>query len=144
MILPVQITFRNMPWSDAVAARVEEEAEKLDEFYKRITSCRVMVEVPHRHHVLGDQVHIRIELGVPGDEIVVRHEPSLRRAVRRSGEQQWEKHIEANPQHKDVGVAVRDAFKAARRQLQDYSRRLRGQVKLHKAIPPLRKDKLLS
>ena len=144
MILPVQITFRNMPPSDAVAARVQEEAEKLDEFYKRITSCRVIVEVPHRHHVLGDQVHVRIELGVPQGEIVVRHEPSLRGAVRRSGEQEWEKHLEANPQHKDVEVAIRDAFKAARRQLQDYARRQRGQVKVHKAISPLRKGKLLS
>ena len=35
MIVPVQITFRNMPPSDAVAARVQEEAEKLDEFYRR-------------------------------------------------------------------------------------------------------------
>ena len=72
MILPVQITFRNMPPSDAVAARVQEEAEKLDEFYRRITSCRVIVEIPHRHHALGEQFHVRIELGVPGGEIVVR------------------------------------------------------------------------
>jgi ribosome-associated translation inhibitor RaiA len=84
MILTVQITFRNMPPSDAVAARVQEEAEKLDEFYRRITSCRVIVEIPHRHHTMGEQFHIRIELGVPGDEIVVRHEPSLRSAVRRA------------------------------------------------------------
>jgi ribosome-associated translation inhibitor RaiA len=83
MILPVQITFRNMPPSDAVAARVEEEAEKLDEFYSRITSCRVIVEIPHPHHTMGEQFHVRIELGLPGDEIVVRHEPSLRSAVRR-------------------------------------------------------------
>jgi len=66
MILPVQVTFRNMPPSDAVAARVQEEAEKLDEFYRCITSCRVIVEIPHRHHTLGEQVHVRIELGVPG------------------------------------------------------------------------------
>ena len=46
MILPVQITFRNMPPSDAVAARVQEEAEKLDEFYRRITSCRVIDRDP--------------------------------------------------------------------------------------------------
>ena len=142
MILPVQITFRNMPPSDAVAARVQEEAEKLDEFYKRITSCRVIVEAPHRHHVLGGQVHVRIELGVPGNEIVVRNEPSLHGAIRRSDEQEWEKHLEANPQHKEIYVAIRDAFKAARRQLQDYARRQRGQVKAHKAISRLRKDKL--
>jgi ribosome-associated translation inhibitor RaiA len=97
MILPVQITFRNMPPSDAVAARVQEEAEKLDEFYRRITSCRVIVEIPHRHHTLGEQFHVRIELGVPGGEIVVRHEPSLHSAVRRGDQEEWEKHLEANP-----------------------------------------------
>jgi ribosome-associated translation inhibitor RaiA len=133
MILPVQITFRNVPSSDAVAARVQEEAEKLDEFYKRITSCRVIIEVPHRHHMLGEQVHIRIELGVPGAEIVVRHEPSLHSAVQRSGGEEWEKHLEAHAEHKEIGVAIRDAFKAARRQLQDYARRQRGQVKVHDA-----------
>jgi ribosome-associated translation inhibitor RaiA len=66
MILPVQITFRNMTPSDAVAARVQEEAGRLDEFYRRITSSRVIVEIPHRHHTLGEQFHVRIELGVPG------------------------------------------------------------------------------
>ena len=136
MILPVQITFRNMQPSDAVAARVQEEAEKLDEFYKRITSCRVIIEIPHRHHALGGQVHVRIELGVPRDEIVVRNEPSLHGAVQRSDELEWAKHLEANPQHKDVYVAIRDAFKAARRQLQDYARRQRGQVKVHPETTP--------
>ncbi len=78
-----------MPPSEAIAARVQEEAEKLDEFYKRITSCRVIVEVPHRHHTLGEQVHVRIELGVPGGEIVVRNEPTLHSAVQRSSEEEW-------------------------------------------------------
>ena len=102
-----------MPPSDAVAARVQEEAEKLDEFYRRITSCRVIVEIPHRHHTLGEQFHVRIELGVPGGEIVVRHEASLHSAVRRGDEEEWQKHLEANPQHKDIDVVIRDAFKAA-------------------------------
>jgi hypothetical protein len=66
LIRPVQTTFRNVPPSDAVAARVQEEAQKLDEFYRRITSCRVIVEIPHRHHALGEQFHIRNELGAPG------------------------------------------------------------------------------
>jgi hypothetical protein len=140
MILPVQITFRNMPPYDKVAARVQEEAEKLDEFYRRITSCRV-IEIPHRHHTLGEQFHVRIELGVPGGEIVVRYEASLHSAVQRGDEEEWEKHLEAHPQHKDIDVVIRDAFKAARRRLQDYARRQRGQVKVHNAILPLRKDK---
>lgn len=144
MILPLQITFRNMPPSDAVAARVQEEAEKLDEFYRRITSCRVIIEAPHRHHKWGEQFHVRIELGVPRGEIVVRHEPSLRSAIQRGTEEAWMKHLEAHPQYKDINVVIRDSFKAARRRLQDYVRRQRGQLKAHNAIPPLRKDKLLS
>jgi hypothetical protein len=71
-------------------------------------------------------------------------EPSLHRAVRRGDEEEWQKHLEVNPQHKDIDVVIRDAFKAVRRRLQDYARRQRGQVKVHNAIPPLRKDKRFS
>jgi hypothetical protein len=86
----------------------------------------VIVEIPHRHHTLGEQFHVRIELGVPGGEIVVRHQPSLHSAVRRGDEKEWEKQLEANPQHKDIDVVIRDAFKAVRRRLQDYARRQRA------------------
>jgi hypothetical protein len=74
----------------------------------------------------------------------VRHEPSLHSAVRRGHEEGWQKHLEANPQHKEIDVVIRDAFKAVRRRLQDYARRQRGQVKVHNAISPLRKNKRLS
>jgi hypothetical protein len=68
----------------------------------------------------------------------------LHSGVRRGDEEEWEKHLEANSQHKDIDVVIRDAFKAAQRRLQDYARRQRGQVKVHNAIPPLWKDKRLS
>jgi hypothetical protein len=55
MILPVQATFRNIDASAAVAARVQEEANKLDKYFDRITSCRVIVEAPHRHHRRGER-----------------------------------------------------------------------------------------
>jgi ribosome-associated translation inhibitor RaiA len=91
MILPLQTTFRNVDASPAVAARVQEEAEKLGRYFDHITSCRVIVEAPHRHHLNGESFHIRIELGVPGKELVVAHEPTLMH------EQQSElhKHLEA-------------------------------------------------
>src|SRR5438309_3765164 len=144
MILPVQITFRNMPPSDAVAARVQEEAKKLDEFYRRITSCRVIIETPHRHHKWGEHFHVRIELGVPRGKIVVRHEPNLHNAMQGGTEEGWMKHIEAHPQYKNINLVIRDALKAARRRLQDYVRRQRGQVKVHNARSPLRKARRLS
>lgn len=128
---PVQITCRNMQPSDAVTARIHEEAAKLEEFFPRITSCRVIVEAPHRHHKFGELFHIRIDMGVPGREIVVSHEPSARGALSHEDEAALKKHIEIHPEHKDVYVAIRDAFASARRQLQDYAKRLRGEVKTH-------------
>lgn len=131
MELPVQITYRNMEPSDAVTARIEAEAAKLDEFFPRITSCRVVVEAPHRHHKWGELFHVRIELGVPGKELVVSHEPSPHATLSHDDEAALRKHIEIHPEHKDVYVVVRDAFGSARRQLQDYVKRLRGEVKAH-------------
>jgi len=117
--------------SEAVTARIHEEAAKLEEFFPRITSCRVVVEAPHRHHKFGELFHVRIEIGVPGREIVVSHEPSARAALSLEDEAAVKKHIEIHPDHKDVFVAIRDAFGSARRQLQDYAKRLRGEVKTH-------------
>lgn len=131
MELPVQITYRNMEPSDAVTARIEAEAAKLDTFYDRITSCRVLVEAPHRHHKRGELFHVRIELGVPGTELVVSHEPTPHATLSHDEEAALKKHIEVHPEHKDIYVAVRDAFGSARRQLQDYVKRMRGEVKTH-------------
>lgn len=124
--------------SEAVTTRVEAEAAKLDTFFDRITSCRVVVEAPHRHHKRGELFHVRIELGVPGTELVVSHEPSPPADLTRDEATHLSKHSEAHPEHKDVYVAVRDAFGIARRQLQDYAKRLRGEVKMHQQDPGTR------
>src|SRR6516164_3842933 len=108
MMLPVQTTFRNTDASPAVAAQVQEEADKLDKYFCRITSCRVIVEAPHRHHRHGEPFHIRIELGVPGKELVVTHEPNLKHEEQ--GE--WHKRLEVGGPHQDVYVR--------------YSRRIQG------------------
>lgn len=117
MQLPLQVTFRNMDSSPAIEKEVREKAAKLEKFCDRITSCRVIVEAPHRHQHQGKLYHVRVDLSVPGEELVVSREPENNRA------------------HEDVYVAIRDAFDAARRQLQDYSRRQRGKVKQHE-VPP--------
>lgn len=108
MKIPLQITIRGIEHSDALEKHIREKAGKLDEFFDRIMSCRVVVEVPHKHHQQGKQFTVRIDIGVPGSEIVVNRD---------HGE--------------DVYVALRDAFDAARRQLEDYARRIRGDVKTH-------------
>jgi hypothetical protein len=57
------------------------EAAKLDKFYDRILSCRVMVEAPERHHQRENAHHARIDLGLPREELVVKSEPSLHSSI---------------------------------------------------------------
>ena len=113
MQIPLQITFRDMEPSDAVEAKIREKAEKLDRFHDHIMSCRVVVEMPHQHHNQGKLFHVTVDITVPGSEIVANHAS------------------DQNHAHEDPYVAIRDAFDAAKRQLEDYVRRRRGQVKNH-------------
>lgn len=128
---PAQISFRHMAVSPAVEARIQEEVAALEHYFNRITSCRVVVEAPHQHHQCGKGFHISIDLHVPGSEIEVNHEPSLHGTVANKEISGWEKHLETQPDHKDIYVSIRDAFAAARRQLEDYARVLRGDSKHH-------------
>jgi ribosomal subunit interface protein len=113
MQIPLQITFRDMEPSPAVEAQIRERAGKLEQFFDRITGCHVVVGARHRHQHKGKLYALRIDLHVPGQEIIVDH-------VR------LEDHA-----HEDVYVAIRDAFDAAARQLEDHVRRFRGDVKAH-------------
>lgn len=113
MLTPLQITFRNIDASPAVEAKVRKRVEELEQFYDGIVSCRVMIEAPNRRHREGSLYHIRVDLKVPGREIVVKRDPSEHHA------------------HEDIYVAVRDCFDAVRRQLEDHARRLRGDIKTH-------------
>ena len=118
MQLPLQITFRNLPTTTEFETAIREEVARLDEFYNHVMSCRVVVDVPHKHHLDGNLYQVRIDVTVPGGEIVVNREPSM---------------SEAN---KVFQSAVRSAFDAARRQLEDYARRQRGVVKTHQSRAP--------
>ena len=79
MTAPVQVTFRDFPPSEAVTRHVEKRADKLGLFFGRITRCHVVVETPHRHHKHGPRFHVRIDLRVPGKEIVVSRNPESER-----------------------------------------------------------------
>ena len=131
MILPVQITYRNMEDSTEAEQWVQGETAKLDKYYRRITSCRVLIEVPHARREWGRVYHVRIDLVVPGEELVVKHKPTLGTTARQVGRKRVSKRLEIENPHKDLHLAIRDAFKTARRRLQDYARRQRGNVKRH-------------
>ena len=106
----LQITWRNMEPSDGLAATIREQMGRLERFFDRITACRVIVEQLHRNKHKGNLFNVRIDLYVPGSEIVV---------TRECGKDQ---------SHEDAYVVVRDAFKAARRRLEDYRQRRRDDV----------------
>jgi cold shock CspA family protein len=113
MKTPIQITYRDVEPSSAIDKAIRTKAAALDGFYRGIMSCRVMVEAPHRRHQRGRHYHVRIDMKVPGAELVVARDPTQHGA------------------YEDLYVAIRDAFHAARRELEDYARKRRGQVKVH-------------
>ena len=108
MPVDVKISFRGMDPSPSVEAQVRRKAEELEQFSDRLSTCRVTLEAANRRPRQGKIYHVRIGLGVPGREVVVSRESA-------------EDHA-----HEDLHVAVRDAFDAARRQLQDHMQRLNG------------------
>ena len=119
MELPLQITVRNVSLSEVAEENIRTRAARLDRFFDRIMGCRVVVEAPHRHHRKGILYNVRIDITVPGEELIIKREP-----------------------HEDIYVAIRDAFSAARRQLEDYVCRRRGDVKIHTGVPHARVNKL--
>jgi cold shock CspA family protein/ribosome-associated translation inhibitor RaiA len=118
MKLPLQIVAQDIPLSEASEADIRAKAAQLDLYYDSIMSCRVVLEGPTRHHHKGPFT-VRIDLSVPGTELVVDRQAD-----------------------EDLYVAIRDAFDAARRRLEDYARRQRGTVKTHVPAPHGRVSKL--
>ncbi len=143
MILPIQITFRNLEPSETVEKWIREEAAKLDEFYNRIMGCRVVVEIPSRRRKWGGLYHVRIDLTVPGAELVVKRQPSLHSSIRQKGEAKIAKHSEVQTPHRELRQAINDAFKDMGRQLQDFAHRHRRAVKTHEPVSRARISKLL-
>jgi len=105
---PLQISFRGMESSQAVEERVHERIARLERVFDRITSCHVTIEAPHRHHQNGRIYEVKVDLRVPGAELVTKQEGSNDHA------------------HEDVYVALRDAFDAAERRLEDFAHRHNG------------------
>jgi ribosome-associated translation inhibitor RaiA len=98
---PVEIVLRGISQSGALERYIGEQARKLDRVCDRLLSCHVVAEALHRQKQQGAQFAVRLNITLPGTEVVVNRE---------HGE--------------DVYMAVRDAFEAAGLQLKDHMRRL--------------------
>jgi ribosome-associated translation inhibitor RaiA len=113
MTLPTQITYRHVEKSEAIERTVHVKAERLLRFAPDLIRCAVTIEAPHLQHHKGNVYQVRVHLTLPGGQVIVSGEPALDHA------------------HEDLEVAIRDAFRAARRSLMDQVRLRRGDVKSH-------------
>jgi len=114
------ISFRDIAPSDAIEERIRGRIDKLERMYGRIVGCQVVVEAPHRRQRQGKVFRVRVHVTVPGGEIVAGRDPAQHQA------------------YEDVYVAVRDAFDAVERRLEDHARKQRGAVKRHEEQPTAR------
>ncbi len=128
MLLPIQVTFRNIEDHVGLEDYVQKEAAKLERFYSRISSCRVVVERPQRA-TSSKLYHVRIDLGVPNEELVVKHVPSLHGALQDLQTQKSRREAKSVLAHRNAKRAIHQAFQEICRQLQDYARRQSGAVK---------------
>ena len=133
MLLPVQITFRNIEDHAGLDDYVQKEAAKLERFYRRISSCRVIVERPQRA-TSSKLYHVRIDLGAPNEELVVKHVPSLHGTLEDMQTQKFRREARSVLGHRDPKRAIHEAFQEMGRQLQDYARRQEGAVKAKQAM----------
>jgi ribosomal subunit interface protein len=112
-----QIIWQNLAPSEEIEAKIRKHITKLEKFTDQLSDCRVVIEVPHRHHRHGNIYHVQINLTVPGDELIVNRQPP------------------AQQTHEDLHVAIRDAFESAQRQLKEYTQQRRGEIKTHLGDP---------
>lgn len=117
MQTPVEIDFQDFAANPKIRGSIEQHVAQLEARYGRITACRLVVKGPGGHHRTG-LYDVNIRLALPdGREVNVGRTPK------------------EDERYSDLTFAVNDAFKRARRQLQDQVRRLQGQVKHHEPEP---------
>ncbi len=105
MDVPLEIAFHNMERSEFVEARVRERVAKLEKMFPRLVSCRVVLEAPHKHHRHGHGHRVRLDVTVPGQELVVTKEPETGHDTQAEN---------------DVYMVLRDAFDAMERRLKEH------------------------
>ena len=131
MIPSVQVTFRNLTELPDVRKLVETRVQKLETFCKPILSCRVVVEVPAKHHRKGFPFQVHIEAMLTDGRINVKHAAASSKGHRDIGSKVLRKGSETTSERHSLQLTIRDAFDSAKRQLQDHARRRRAEVKTH-------------
>lgn len=107
MNAPVQIHYNGIDSSDALTERIREQAEKLEHMYNRIERIEVAIGTPHHQNGRAQRFHVRLRIFVPGNDVIIDRDPGDPEA------------------HFDAHTAVRDAFQAAKRRLDEHADRMR-------------------
>lgn len=110
-MLPVQITTKDMPISAALETLIRKRVEKLNRYYDRIMNCHIVIEVPQKHKHQGKLYNVKIDTNVPGKVLMVNRKLD-----------------------QDIYIAIRDAFDAMERQLEELGRKRHGRVKTHEDV----------
>lgn len=118
METPVEIDFQGMAANAQIRASIADHLAQLEQRFGRVTACRIVLKGPGAHHRTGGLYEVNIRLALPDGR-----EVNVGRTAK------------ADERHSDLAFALGDAFKRARRQLQDHVRRLQGQVKHHDGQP---------
>jgi ribosome-associated translation inhibitor RaiA len=108
MQIPLQITFHGLDPSAALEEEIRTRAKDLESVFERIVSCRVSVEASHRQHREGGPFRVHVDVGIPGKHVVI------------------DRATDEAVSHADPYLAVRDAFRAAKRRLEDHVHRRRA------------------
>ncbi len=119
MVITPIIKLKDVPHSDAVTAKINDRVSKLEKFFDRIMACRVTIEQTQRRRHQGKLFNVRIDLTVPGSELLVNRD-----------------------EHEDLFVSIRDGFDAMERQLENHAKKIHGEVKAHDESPLGRVTKL--
>jgi ribosomal subunit interface protein len=113
MQIPMEISTRDVTLSPAIEAELRKRSDKLERHYNRVTSCRIALERPTgNHHHDGGPYRVRVDVTVPGSEVV------------------------ADKQSEELFIAIRDAFEAAERQVEEFVDRRRDYAKPPAGVTP--------
>lgn len=105
---PLRITMRDIPPSEAIERYVRQHVTKLERLSLRLIACHVTIETPHRHKTHGKHYRVRIELAVPGNDLVIARDP------------------DASKDQEDAYAAIDAAFEHAARVLKDNAEKQRS------------------
>jgi len=114
MRIPLEISYRGVEKTEPIEALLHEKCAKLERYCDHINSCRISIEKPQEHQTSGNPYRVRLDITIPpGKEIAV---------IKGNGK---------GDMHKELHAVIRDAFDAARRQVQKINDKQNREVKLH-------------